>query len=81
MERGYQYGFSDSEAGVFDVVGRERKAKTMKAILSDYFKQPLGELALLDVGADPDIQNTKGDYIVVTFFIDVNKSLERTSYV
>jgi 2-polyprenyl-3-methyl-5-hydroxy-6-metoxy-1,4-benzoquinol methylase len=55
MARGYQYGFSDSEAGVFDVVGRERKAKTMIAILSDYFKQPLGDLALLDVGASTGI--------------------------
>ncbi|MGR9037510.1 MAG: class I SAM-dependent methyltransferase [Gammaproteobacteria bacterium] len=55
MGRGYQFGYSARETGVFNVAGRERKAKTIVAVLEDYFKKPLTDLDLLDVGASTGI--------------------------
>ncbi|MDH5525239.1 MAG: class I SAM-dependent methyltransferase [Desulfobulbaceae bacterium] len=51
VKRGYQHNFSNISGGMYDVVGRERKAKTMVAVLTDYFQSPLNELTLLNVGS------------------------------
>ena len=48
--RGYQHGFSSAFPAMQDVVGRERKARTALAVLTDHFSRPLGELSLLNVG-------------------------------
>jgi ubiquinone/menaquinone biosynthesis C-methylase UbiE len=38
-----------------DLLGRERKARTMVAVLQDYFQQPLDRLTLLNVGGSTGI--------------------------
>ena len=48
--RGYQYGFSDNSTGYFDLAARERKARTMRAVLEHYIDEPLNTLNLLNVG-------------------------------
>ena len=55
MKRGYQYDFSTKPAGNYDVLGRQRKAKTMVAVLGNYFSVPLDELRVLDVGSSTGI--------------------------
>jgi ubiquinone/menaquinone biosynthesis C-methylase UbiE len=55
MSRGYQYGFSVSRPYVYDVAGRERKARTMVAVLEDYLHRPLANCDLLNVGGSTGI--------------------------
>jgi len=55
MERGYQYRYSDGCSSMFDTDERERKAKTMLAVLSNHFAEPLSEKTLLNVGASTGI--------------------------
>lgn len=55
MKRRYQYNFSSTPAGDYDLLGRERKAQTMLAVLTDYFQRPLNELTLLNVGSSVGI--------------------------
>ena len=50
MNEGYQYGFSKNSPYVFDAENRERKARTMIAVLEDFVHAPLDSLALLNVG-------------------------------
>ena len=40
---------------MFDIVKRERKARTMVAVIEDFISRPLRELSLLDVGASTGI--------------------------
>jgi 2-polyprenyl-3-methyl-5-hydroxy-6-metoxy-1,4-benzoquinol methylase len=40
---------------MFDIVQRERKARTMVAVMEDFISRPLWELSLLDVGASTGI--------------------------
>lgn len=54
MTRHYQYQFSSKSAAMFDTVGRERKARTMVAVISDAIG-PLKDLSLLDVGGSTGI--------------------------
>jgi ubiquinone/menaquinone biosynthesis C-methylase UbiE len=54
-ERGYQLNFAASSAAMFDVEGRQRKARTMVAVLGDFLARPLGELRLLNVGGSAGI--------------------------
>lgn len=53
--REYQHDFSADNTSMHDVVGRERKAATMVAVLNHYFKDSLSNLQVLDVGASTGI--------------------------
>ena len=55
MERGYQEDFSSRGTAMFNVEGRERKAKTMIAVLQQHFGQDLGEMSVLNVGGSAGI--------------------------
>ena len=50
MSRGYQYDFAKNSPYVYDTENRERKAKTMVAVLGDYLPNPLSTYRLLNVG-------------------------------
>lgn len=50
MSRGYQYDFSKNSPYVFDAENRERKARTMVAVLEDFLPEPLENYDLLNVG-------------------------------
>ena len=73
MNRGYQYNFSSSPAGMYDAVGRERKAKTMVSILEDYLRKPLNELCLLNVGGSAGvIDNYLASYFKSVVSVDID---------
>lgn len=55
MGREYQFGYSEKQANVFNVEFREKKAKTIVSILSSFYKKPLKDLDVLDVGASTGI--------------------------
>ena len=55
MVRGYQHNFASNSPSVFDVDGRERKARTMVAVLEDYLPSPLHQYKLLNVGGSTGI--------------------------
>lgn len=55
MGRGYQHDFASNSPYVFDVEGRERKARTMVAVLEDYLPSPLSQYNLLNVGGSTGI--------------------------
>lgn len=54
-DRGYQHEFSSKAATMYDIAMRERKARTMVAVLADYFEPPLATLNALDVGSSTGI--------------------------
>ena len=52
----YQYNYSETNRdSVYDRQSRERKAKTMVAVLQDYFNADLRSLTLLDFGSSTGI--------------------------
>jgi ubiquinone/menaquinone biosynthesis C-methylase UbiE len=53
--RGYQFAFSNRGGVVQDAPARERKARTMLAVLSDRFGDGLGSMRLLDLGSSTGI--------------------------
>lgn len=55
MSRGYQYGFSAHSPYVYEVENRERKARTMVAVLEDFLPGPLGQCDLLNVGGSAGV--------------------------
>jgi ubiquinone/menaquinone biosynthesis C-methylase UbiE len=56
MERGYQYNLSRMhKCSLYNREGRERKAKTITAVLREFFHGNLSKLSLLDVGASTGI--------------------------
>jgi 2-polyprenyl-3-methyl-5-hydroxy-6-metoxy-1,4-benzoquinol methylase len=55
LERVYQYNFSQHAHQMYEREGREKKAKTMVAIMSDYYQHDLKSLSLLDVGSSTGI--------------------------
>jgi 2-polyprenyl-3-methyl-5-hydroxy-6-metoxy-1,4-benzoquinol methylase len=58
---------------MYDVQGREQKARTMVAVLEDYFSRPLQELSLLDVGASTGIiDNTLATHFRKVAGIDID---------
>lgn len=74
MDRGYQYNFSSNSAGMYDVSGRERKAKTMVAVLEDYIQAPLNDLCLLNVGGSAGIiDNYLADYFRSVVGVDIDE--------
>lgn len=79
MKRGYQYNFSNKPAGNYDVLGRQRKAKTMVAVLGDYFSGSLAEIRVLDVGSSTGIiDNYLADHFSSVVGIDIDEpAIER----
>ena len=55
MERPYQYDFSSAFPAMRDTLGRERKARTMAAVLAHFLGGGLGALRLLNVGGSMGI--------------------------
>ena len=83
LKRGYQYNFSKNSVAMYDVSGRERKAKTMVAIFKDYIQKPLKGSQLLNVGGSAGIIDnylSKYFYSVISVDIDehaINKAKEK----
>lgn len=50
MNRGYQYDFSAGSPYVYDRDNRERKARTMLAVLNDCLDRPVADCDVLNVG-------------------------------
>ena len=75
MKREYQYNFSASNAGKYDILGRERKAMTMVAVLKDHIQKPLQKLHLLNVGGSSGIiDNFLSDYFQSVISVDIDES-------
>ena len=55
MSRGYQYDFSATSPYVYDTDNRERKARTMVAVLEDFLPLQLENYRLLNVGGSAGI--------------------------
>lgn len=73
MERGYQYGFSKTVAGNYDKASRERKAKTMVAILEDHLNTPLSELSVINIGGSSGIiDNYLSKFVKSVTSIDID---------
>ena len=74
--RKYQYNFSEMlHKQMYDSRGREKKAKTMVAVLKNYFKTDLKSMSLLDIGCSTGfIANYLADYFEQVFGIDIDNS-------
>lgn len=74
--RGYQYNFSEMHhRQMYDVKGRERKAKTMIAVLRDFFKSDLKSLSVLDIGSSTGIiANFCSNYFGKVIGIDIDEA-------
>jgi ubiquinone/menaquinone biosynthesis C-methylase UbiE len=71
--RGYQYEFSRRGTAMYDVRGREQKARTMLAVLQDFFAIPLCNLSVLDVGGSTGIiDNVLSDHFGYVVGIDID---------
>lgn len=74
MSRGYQHDFSINSPYVYDVENRERKARTMIAVLTDYLSEPLDNYDLLNVGGSAGIiDNYLADHFHRVVGIDIDK--------
>jgi ubiquinone/menaquinone biosynthesis C-methylase UbiE len=74
MERGYQEDFSSLGTAMFNVEERERKAKTMIAVLQQYFGQDLGAMSVLNVGGSAGIiDNYLSGYFGTVTGIDIDE--------
>lgn len=74
MKRGYQYDFSSNSSGMYDALGRQRKARTMVAVLTDYFSAPLKKMRLLNVGGSAGlIDNYLADYFLAVTGVDIDE--------
>jgi ubiquinone/menaquinone biosynthesis C-methylase UbiE len=74
LNREYQYNFSSLPAGKYDVLGRERKAKTMVAVLGDHLQVPLNDQSLLNVGGSTGIiDNYLADYFRSVVSVDIDE--------
>ena len=80
MERGYQDFSVDKNTSLdehllYDKLGRERKAKTMVAVLEKHFHTPLEQMNLLNVGGSAGIiDNYFADHFSSVIGIDIDKS-------
>ena len=74
-ERSYQQNFSDLHAGaMYDDEGRSRKARTIVAVLNDFFATGLRSLSLLDIGASTGIvDNHLADHFAAVVGIDIDQ--------
>ena len=74
MSRGYQYDFSVNSPSVFNIEGRERKARTTVAVLEDYLSKPLIDCNLLNVGGSAGIiDNYLSDHFSNVTGIDIDE--------
>ena len=74
LKEGYQYDFSKNSPHVFNRENRERKARTMVAVLSDYLGAPLSQLRVLNVGGSAGvIDNYLADRFEQVVGIDIDK--------
>jgi hypothetical protein len=65
LKREYQYNFSSNSTCMYEALGRERKARTMVAVLEDHIRNPLNELHVLNVGGSAGIiDNYLADYFL-----------------
>lgn len=73
MHRGYQYRYSTTGRSLYDVEARERKARTMVAVLEQCLDAPLGTLSLLNVGGSTGIMdNYLADHFKTVVGIDID---------
>lgn len=73
MSREYQYNFSKNSPYVYDTDNRERKARTMLAVLGDFLDKPLSECAVLNVGGSAGaIDNFLADHAARVVGIDID---------
>lgn len=73
LSRGYQYDFSKNSPYVYDRENRERKARTMVAVLEDHFSARLGECDLLNVGGSAGaIDNFLADHVHRVAGVDID---------
>jgi ubiquinone/menaquinone biosynthesis C-methylase UbiE len=74
LNRGYQYHFSSNRPYVFDVDGRERKARTMVAVLNDCLPGAPENYSLLNVGGSTGIiDNYLADHFGKVVGIDIDE--------
>lgn len=74
MDRGYQYNFSAGNEAAYDVEAREKKAKTIIAVLSEVVDGDLSDRTLLDVGASTGIiDNYLSSCLASVTGIDIDK--------
>jgi len=76
INREYQYNFSAMlHWQMYDVKGRERKAKTIIAMLRDFFKPDLKSLSVLDIGSSTGIiANYCSNYFGKIVGIDIDEA-------
>ncbi len=73
MSREYQYNFSKNSPYVYDTDNRERKARTMLAVLDDFLDKPLSECDVLNVGGSAGaIDNFLADHAARVVGIDID---------
>jgi ubiquinone/menaquinone biosynthesis C-methylase UbiE len=73
LARAYQYNFSSTAAGTYDDFSRKRKAKTMVAVLEDFFPKPLSTFSLLNIGGSTGIiDNYLADYFQSVISVDID---------
>jgi SAM-dependent methyltransferase len=74
--RGYQYNFSEMlHKQMYDRESRERKARTMIAVLKDFFKGDVESLSMLDVGSSTGyIANYCSTYFRKVIGIDIDET-------
>ena len=74
--RDYQYNFSEIlHKQMYDYEGRERKAKTIVAVLNDFFQSDFHSQSLLDVGCSTGIiSNYLADHFGQVVGIDIDDS-------
>jgi 2-polyprenyl-3-methyl-5-hydroxy-6-metoxy-1,4-benzoquinol methylase len=78
MERGYQYDFAELNKAMYDREGREKKARTMVAVLKDYYRRDLVDLSLLNVGSSTGIiDNVLSQNIGFVTGIDIDETAVR----
>jgi 2-polyprenyl-3-methyl-5-hydroxy-6-metoxy-1,4-benzoquinol methylase len=75
MNRQYQFNYASVSSEMYNLTGRERKAKTMVAVLKDFSKKPLNELKLLNIGGSTGIiDNYLSDYFLSVLGIDIDSA-------
>lgn len=73
LSRGYQYNFSENSPYVYDAENRERKARTMLAVLDDFLPNPLAKCDVLNVGGSAGaIDNFLADHTSKVVGIDID---------
>jgi SAM-dependent methyltransferase len=73
LSREYQYNFSKNSPYVYDSENRERKARTMLAVLDDFLHEPLSKCDILNVGGSAGaIDNFLADHAGRVIGVDID---------